>query len=400
MKQKSSPRKASSKRSAVPTSRHLHVIRHKHTGHLIHRRTTSYPILVMILLCVGVFLASWTRFVTADSFVYPSPVSNSYSVRASVPGPPPSVAATIASPTEGEVFTSQPITVKGSCPIDTYVTLYRNGAFSGVALCNLAGAYQIQTGLFPGNNKLEVRDFSLTDVAGPLSNAVNVTYNPLVPATPPSTGAETPESPSGQPNSSSTTNKAGPVVNGEPLIFKTTYEYEGHYVGNTSIWQLDIEGGTAPYAISVDWGDGSHSLISRAKAGSFSVDHIYKKVGGYRGSFVTKFTASDADGAQTYLQLLAIVNNPPTGGSSSSNPKLQYGFGSGSTSSNGNNIGGDHAGGTSSNYVLTLIKYIWPSYGLVLLLLFCFWLGERREYLHLKPQLQAVKKHQRSVKHR
>ncbi len=372
---KSPGRSASKKLRAVQTSRHWQVAPHKHTGHLTHRRTTSYPTLFMIVLCVGVFLVGWTHFVTADSFVYPGPVTNGYTVHASVPGPAPTIAATIDSPLEGAKFTSPLITVSGRCPLNTYETLYRNGAFSGVALCDVNGHYELQTGLFPGVNQLQVRVFSPTDVPGPLSNTVSVTYQTPVPPKPPTTGGG---------SNPSTTNTNGPNVQGQPLIFKTTFVYEGHYVGAPSTWELDIEGGTAPYAVSVDWGDGQHSLVSRPRAGYFTVRHVYQKPGGYRGSYVTKFSASDADGSETLLQLMAIVNNPPDN-PASSNHNLLSGLG------NLGKAGTGSGTGTIDGYVLTLLKYVWPSYLIVVLMLLSFWLGERREYQHLKPRLKRTR---------
>lgn len=115
------------------------------------------------------------------SGVYQGPSQASYQVHASVPGPAPTQAATIDSPNGGAHFTALPIDVSGTCPTNTYVTLYRNGVFSGVVLYQLDGTYSLQTGLFVGNNKLEALVFSPTDVAGPMSNAVNVVYAPPLP---------------------------------------------------------------------------------------------------------------------------------------------------------------------------------------------------------------------------
>ncbi len=391
MKHSSKRRPTPKKLRAVQTSRHLRVVQHQHTGHLTHRRTTSYPTLVMIVLCVGVFLASWTRFVGADSFIYPGPVTNSYVVHASVPGPAPTIAPTIESPADGARFVDQPIELSGSCPTNSYVTVYRNGAFSGVALCEAGGTWHLQTALFAGVNRLQARVFSSTDVPGPLSGLVTVTYTPPLSPTPPTSTPAGGTSGNSYPNDSgptsagtssppvanhrSTTNASGPVVQGEPLIFKTSFVYEGHYVGTASSWQLAIEGGTAPYAISVDWGDGKHSLISRQQAGPFTMEHIYQKTGGYRGSYAPKFTASDAANNQTFLQLLAIVNNPPAGA------------GSGHKGIQATLIGGS----SMSQDVSKLLKYIWPGYGMVVLMLASFWLGERREYRSLKPRLKKAR---------
>jgi hypothetical protein len=324
---------------AVQTSRHFQLLKHRHTGHLTHRSTTSYPTLAMIVLCVGAFLASWTGYVKA----WPPPVTNSYTVHASVPGPAPSQPATIDTPKSGTAFSTSPITVSGSCPLNTYVNIFRNGVYSGTSICQSNGTYQLQVGLFEGANQLKAIDYSLTDVPGPESNPVNVTYNPKVASR-------------SQPSS-----KAAPIA--EPLLLKSEFTFQGHYIGEQSSWDLDVEGGIAPYAVSVDWGDGSHDLISRDKAGTFNITHTYKKAGHYKGSYVIKFSASDTAGNQAFLQTLAIVNNPGGGAGS----LLRTGIGPPS------GIG-------------SLLKGVWQGYAVVVLMLASFWLGERKEYRLFKSR--------------
>ena len=341
---------------------------HRHTGHQLHRRHTSYPTLVMILLCVGVFLVCWTRFVSAD----PPPITNIYTVNASVPGPAPTVAATIDAPSEGATFSDLPIDVSGTCPLSTYVTLYRNGAFSGTSLCQADGTWQIQSGLFVGANQLQARVFSLTDLPGPLSNVVNVTFTPPTPPPGTSGGGTTTGGASGSVGTTQGGATGSGVTPATPLIFKTDFRYRGHYTGQPTNWRLDLEGGVAPYAISVDWGDGTHDLVSRPRAGIFSIDHTYKKAGAYRGSYVVKFSASDSEGNQTFLQLLTIVNDPPaaTGTTTGKQPPTFL--------------------GNAPDYLSNVMQYIWPGYAIVLLMLLSFWLGERREYRLLKPRLKKA----------
>jgi hypothetical protein len=357
MKQTAKRRASAKNLRAIQTSRHLHVAHRRHTGHAIAKRHTSYPVLTMIVLCVGVFLASWTSFVSGD----PPPITNSYSVHASVPGPAPTIAATIDSPLDGARITDLPVPVSGSCPLNTYVSLYDNGAFSGVALCAADGTYQLISGLFIGSNKLQARVYSQTDVPGPLSNAVTVTYQPKTPVGQSSNAA----------SSSSGSSSINEIL--PPLSLKTTFSYQGVYTGQSNTWQVAIDGGQAPYAVSVDWGDGKIDLISRSTVGVLSLDHTYKKAGGYKGSYTIKISATDANGAKTYLQLLSIVNDPPVGAANHFAP-----------------TGGSH--GFSSSYTGQLMKYIWPGYGMVSLMLASFWLGERRE-------IQLFKHHRRRTRH-
>lgn len=359
MKQQSKRRPAPKQLRAIQTSRHLHVAKHRHTGHILPRRNTSYAALVMIVLCIGVLMASWSAYVTADQ---------SYVVHASVIGPPPTQAATIDSPEDGAHLTSTPVTVSGSCPQNTYVSLLRNGFSSGVALCSAAGTYQIATDLFRGTDQLVARDYSFNDQPGPDSSTVTIQYLPPV-TSGKSSQSNAASYYSTTPYSPTSSNSGLP----EPLLLKPNFTFVGYYVGQAASWQVDIEGGSAPYAVDVSWGDGSHTLYSRAVAGVLTILHTYAKTGGYHGSYVVDVTSTDAAGNQTFLQLLAIITSEPKTVST-----VLGGSGQGGTSGGLNLLGDTNLG--------RMVDYAWSSYGVVVLMLFSFWLGERRELHFLKPR--------------
>lgn len=306
--------------------------------------------LVMIMLCVGALLSSWTQVVTADSA--------SYTVHASVPGPAPTVPATIDSPLSGVVFKNTPVTVTGTCPTGTYVEILRNNFSSGIALCSATGTYSLQIDLFNGVNLLLARDYSYTDQPGPDSGITTITYSPNNPVTGGGgTVSPTPYSPT-NPNN----------VVPEPLVLKAHYTFVGYYIGQPATWDIHIEGGSPPYAMSVEWGDGTTQLYSIKESRDVSIQHVYKKTGGYHGSYPVKITATDADGDQTYLQLLVIISAKPK------------------TVAAGSTIGGGGGIGQWLNEfnLGNTIGYIWSAYGLVFLMLLSFWLGERREYFVLQ----------------
>lgn len=358
----SNPEKRRSKRPPVILYSRLKLTRHPHTGHVIERRHTSYPVLFFMLLLIGVFMAGWTIRVSAGVSK-----SGSYDVHVRVPSPPPSLPAPITSPSGGVHFKAVPITVTGTCQTDTYVELFRNNVFSGVASCTADGTYSIQTDLFAGGNTLHTQDFSFTDTPGPLSDSVTVYYD--APTPPP--GNE-----GGGKSGGSTGGTSGPSGGGStgqpsvsPLLLKAVFVYHGYYTGQPAARQLDIEGGTAPYALNIDWGDDTSSLLTRTKAGSFSLQHTYVRHGSYHGYFTVKVRASDAAGNQTYLQLLAIINDPPAT-AATAHPAPPAG---------------------TANPFNQYLKYIWPTYGIALLMLASFWLGERQEYHHLHPYLNLKK---------
>lgn len=341
----------------VQTSRHFGVVHRSQTGHVLPKRTTSYALLAMIVLCVGVLMLGWTRVVTA--------AEANYQVYASVPGPAPSVAATIDSPQGGSHYASTPITVSGSCPVNTYISLLRNNFDSGVALCSATGQYSITTDLFSGINQLIARVYSFTGRAGPDSNMVAIDYVPQATSGYAANTSTLPYSPV-----SPSTSAGIP----EPLLLKSKFAFLGYYIDQPVSWQVRIEGGTPPYAVDAQWGDDSHQLYSLSSAGDLSLSHSYQKTGGYHGSYTVVISSTDAAGHQTMLQLLAIVSNPPgTLAPGRTNPVA-----SGGIIENGSELG-------------RIIGYAWSGYGVVILMLISFWLGERREFDHLKPRLKRIK---------
>ena len=328
-------------------SPHLHLTHHRHTGKLLPHGSTSYPLLGMILLCLGVLLSSWTHLAAADN----------YDVHASVPGSPPMVAATIISPVDGSHVTATPLTVVGTCPTNSYVSLYRNDLFSGVALCDASQAYGIATDLFVGANQLQARVYSLTDLLGPVATAITVYYAPFTSPTGTSIG----NSNGGGSTSSGSAAAADNVSPAEALLLKSNFLYKGFYSGDPVSYKVSIEGGYAPYAVAVDWGDGQHSLLSRASSGEFEMTYTYQKTGSFHGSYPINVSATDARGQQTNLQLLTIVNARPN-----------VVAGQSMTASGGKNA------------LQQALRYIWPSYGVTVLLVAAFWLGERYEFAYLR----------------
>ena len=133
----------------------------------IHKRVLLHPITFFGLLCFGVFLVGITWHGLALS----------YTVTATIPAPALTELVIITSPTADSTETTTPIIVSGTCPADSYVTLDRNGLFSGVDICN-ANTLRIVTDLFPGLNQLQAQDYNITDQAGPTSPVVDVTYSP------------------------------------------------------------------------------------------------------------------------------------------------------------------------------------------------------------------------------
>jgi hypothetical protein len=274
-----------------------------------------------LLLFVGIALGTST--VDAGN---PGPASGSIGLTGTMPGPAPSIAATITSPTSGQVFTSTPIQVSGSCPVGTIVEIYKSDIFAGSVSCSASGTYTINVDLLIGTNNLIATDYNALQEAGPSSNQVTVIYNVA--------GL------SGQPLSS---------VNlyGSELLLNTDAVFRGTFPGQQLNVPLSIVGGVPPYAINTEWGDTTNSLISRSDNTTFNINHTYAKPGVYQISI----QGSDSAGHDAFLTVAAIVNGQPA-------------VAAAVTPSN-----------TSKNEALVL----WPLYAMAVTTVVSFWLGERRE---------------------
>jgi hypothetical protein len=225
----------------------------------------------LILSFAGVLLFSVPAMALIPA---PGPQSDSTGVEGVIPKAPPSQAATIGVPKNGQTFSNIPITVSGLCPNNTLVEIYKNNVFAGSIDC-LHGSYNLLIDLFDGRNDLIARVYDSLNQAGPDSSVVTVTFsNPL-------------------------------VSDGPRVSLTTQYAKRGANPGSILNWPITLTGGTGPYAISVDWGDKTDTeLISQQIPGDINLQHTYAQAGVYK--VVVK--AGDANGNTAFLQLVGIGN--------------------------------------------------------------------------------------------
>jgi hypothetical protein len=342
----------------------------RHTGKLLPHSTTSYPLLTFLVLMVGVLMAVCSSMVTADN---PGPMSDYYVVNAVVPGTAPSSPAVITSPVDQDRFSNVPITVKGTCPqYATYIKLYRNDFFSGAALCN-QGEFTLQTDLFPGANQLKVHSYNPADIEGPISAPVKVYYNVPVQSSG-NTGTSTGNSGTNTGSSSGgSTSHAGSVPAPTPLVISADYLYRGYYVNQKIDWKFGISGGAAPYSIHYDWGDGKDTIIRQTSSGVLNITHTYTSPVTKKTAYIIKITATDAQGNSTFMQLVVLIAVPGTHGAG-----VVTGFGNNPL--------------MPKDIIERFVPYAWPTYGITLLMLTSFWLGEHREFNLLRNHLRSPKR--------
>ncbi|MBW4061800.1 PKD domain-containing protein [Candidatus Saccharibacteria bacterium] len=278
---------------------------------------TSYPGLLFALLLTGVIVLGAS--IGAQGAVQ-NPQSGSVGLTGTVPGPAPTQPGVITSPSSGSHTTSSPITVAGTCPANTFVFIEKNGVLAGQAACN-GGSFSLQADLFAGSNQLVARVVDGLGQYGPDSAAITVVYD--------------------QPTSQT----AGIAVGRQLFIESGATVVAGE--PNTALArEVRIVGGTAPYAVSWDFGDGSNSLMTVAVEGPVSALHTYTSPGTYQ--VLVRVTDSLQNAA--FIQLITVVNGPIAAVTGSS---------------------------TQSELPGSLVA-AWPLLGLAIFLVGAFWLGERR----------------------
>lgn len=352
------------KKSPKKKSFRPHIVHRRHSFKVLPRHHTSYSLLVFIVLLTAIFSIGWTAFVSGasnDSF--------DYVVRATVPAGPLTEPATIEAPADGRRFTKQLITAEGACPDDSYVTITRNDVYAGAALCT-NNRWSIELSLVAGVNILQPQAYNRTDTAGPSTVSRTVYYDAPVATEDltvvPAAGQTPTPSPSRQ----------SPAVT--PLVLSGQFRFLGVLAGNQLNQTFTISGGRAPYAVSIDWGDGTSDVISRPTSGEFTVSHTYAELQDkQQNSYVITLTAGDVAQQKAALQTVVIVSNKATSGNI---------FLGGVT---------DDGGTPGVSAFSTFWRVAGPIYAVTLVALGSFWLGERHE-LEL---LRRTTVHRRPHKH-
>jgi hypothetical protein len=271
------------------------------------------------LLVVGLLLAvSGVLYSNVGSV---SAVSRNVNVGATIPGPPPSVGATITSPLNNSTSSTAIITVEGTCAPSTIVVISRNDQTAGSTVCDGAGTFSLSIQLQPEKNVLKAMNYDQLNQAGPATPAVTVTYIPPPNSTAsPSTDEKNPittvsgSSPSeptastGAPIPFCDDNKGSEAPKG-PLGLIASCALRQLKVDQTFHLRVMVYGGTAPYALMIDWGDGSqHTLISASAPGYQSIAHTYTSPGKYN----IKIRATDQTGAIAFMQIVVEVDGTPS----------------------------------------------------------------------------------------
>jgi hypothetical protein len=267
-----------------------------------------------------------------------NPQDGSVALEGTIPTDPPSTGATISFPGNGQTFQEVPIDVTGICPNGLLVKLFKNEVFAGSAVCN-NGSFSITIDLFRGENILLARVYDDLDQPGPDSNSVTVNFD-----------------------------DGGAATGPNRVIITSNFSRRGAFPGNKFTWPFIISNGEPPYAVNIDWGDGTSDLVSRPIPGEFILEHVYEKP----GTYVVIVKVTDVKGVTSYLQLVAVINGPVGG----------------STNESGAGPDGQAQADSISQRTITKVL-VWPMYVLIGLILVAFWFGKRYEIKKLRKRLAS-----------
>jgi hypothetical protein len=327
-----------SKQHIQPNKAHVKLSHRRHTGRKLPIHSTSFAVLFFLLVLTGIFLFA----IGQQAVVAGPPIVQQGDINVSgiVAGAPPTEPAVILVPTDGTHFTESVIAVSGTCEYGLLVEIMRNNAFAGSQMCSVSGTFSLQVTIIPGTNILIARVSDNLGQYGPDSNPVTVYLDSVTP-TPvvPGSGGTTPVSPKAL-----------------PFLIYTQPVQRGVYPKQLMSIAYEVDGGVSPYAISINWGDGSQpDIVALTAAGDFDKTHIYDRP----GQFVVSVSGTDSKQSKAFIQTIVIVNGtiPKT---------VSTAFGS--------------VACQEDTIVCTIIastNMLWPILMLALALTLSFWAGEQ-----------------------
>ncbi|HEY8992501.1 MAG TPA: hypothetical protein VIM37_01480 [Candidatus Microsaccharimonas sp.] len=300
---------------------------HPHTGRSMHRRHTSHGVLLVALILTGILLFNNLGALRA----YGLSSSGAQTVTVNVLGAAPTIGADITYPTNNTTTQSSLIQVVGTCEASTLVATYNNGISAGSSMCSTSGDYTMVIQLIVGVNILQSQDYDGLNQPGPVTAQVLITreqdpvpvisIDPVIPtiATTPADIAPNPTPvvvpPAPQPtvNPCFDTSKLDGLVATSPTIIVNCIK-RSIFSGDTVTMPIRLTGGIAPYALSIDWGDGLTDLKTVLNTEYHNYQHTYKTA----GIISVHLRITDAKGVTSFLQTVVQVNGSTTTGAPNS----------------------------------------------------------------------------------
>lgn len=324
MVSKNNPRKLAG-RSQKTLAHHIvkslvSVAPQQRSGQAVHHRHTSHGFLMLLLLVTGVLLFSNLGALKAYGVMQ----SGSHTVTVNVAGAPPSIGADITFPTNNSMTKSPQVEVKGTCQADTLVATYNNGTFAGSSMCTSDSDYAITIQLVSGANVLQSQDYDGLNQPGPSTAQVLITLEEEIQTIPPTEEtaapiATTPADIEKDPNPPVVPTVLQPTQNpcydvrdqdmssSPSPIIRIACITRNIFAGQTLELPVKVQGGIAPYGLTIDWGDGQTDLKSVTNTVYHTYQHTYQNA----GDLNIKLNTTDANGVKSFIQAVVEVNGTP-----------------------------------------------------------------------------------------
>lgn len=228
-----------------------------------------------------------------------------YDVSASVPFPVPTQAATINSALNNITVQNAAFVISGTCQVlapASVISVWRGSTVLGSQNC-ASGTYSLQITLAEGPNSLVVKTANVSSVYGPDSSSIIVTLKTLVTPPPPTTPkVNVPGATNLTPADNTAFNNAASsglsIVPQDPFtVVPPSNEVKLNFY---------IDGGSTPYTIELNWGDGSTETKVIDKPGNYTFTHQYRSPGNY----AVKGRVRDVLGAITEISHAVVVAKP------------------------------------------------------------------------------------------
>lgn len=263
----------------------LRLSHHKHTGKFIHHKHTSYGALVWLMMVPILVLSLVGQLAYADTL----------DVSAVVPQEPPPFAPSITYPANGSRLTPGTINVSGDCPLANpaiIIAIYEGTNIVGSTTCNNAnGKFSVPVTFSYGTHTIYAQVVTFTGQLGLASGQVTFTRYFTVAS---NIGSD-PKS-----IESSKLKLANPLIliNGQGVIpFGPNMD---------AVWRGTISGGTLPYKVQIDWGDGKKSAYTIYDQSQQAFGHGYENPGYY----TVIITVTDSAGNTSTLRVVAASALP------------------------------------------------------------------------------------------
>jgi len=150
------------------------------------------------------------------------------------------------------------------------------------------------------------------------------------------------------------------------LVLTSDYQYKVNKAGQLFHWAVGLNGGTPPYKVSVDWGDGLHNDLTHADQSVLTLSHAYDSPKDY--AILVNIT--DAKGKTVSIQWVAVVKDSLAYAAFLSTHK-----------------------GTMATILANVRQWlwiVWPVYIAVVLMVLSYWIGEQEGYRRLTLRRAAA----------